>query len=255
MTNKKDDDILPAKKEAYINTIDFLEIKDVKSDILITKDKYIKILKVLPINYDLKSDFEKQSILNSYKTVLKTCNFNFQILILSEKEDINIMINKLNDIQFIKVNELDKIKFLNSEKEKEILKKKEVLSNIYFEYVKYINKLNYDENITSKSFYIILSEEKLKEENLLNKFNLRRKKKSNKSNESNVNKESIENRDSLVLQKRNNLKQDYLNKIKILNDKENKLRRSINRCGNSIKVLKDEEIYSLFDFSKRRQDV
>ncbi len=32
-----------------------------------TKQAYIKILKVIPINYNLKSDLEKQAILNSYK--------------------------------------------------------------------------------------------------------------------------------------------------------------------------------------------
>ena len=42
-------------------------------------NKIIKILKVNPINYNLKSDLEKESILNSYKIFLKTCNFNIQI--------------------------------------------------------------------------------------------------------------------------------------------------------------------------------
>ena len=42
--------------------------------------KYIKILKIIPINYNLKSDLEKASILNSYKIFLKTCNFDMQIL-------------------------------------------------------------------------------------------------------------------------------------------------------------------------------
>ena len=60
------------KKEIIINTLDFLEIENIIEDILITKDKYIRVLKVSPINYDLKSDFEKQSIISAYKTVLKT---------------------------------------------------------------------------------------------------------------------------------------------------------------------------------------
>ena len=36
---------------------------------------YIKIIKVTPINYNLKSELEKEAILSSYKTFLKTCNF------------------------------------------------------------------------------------------------------------------------------------------------------------------------------------
>ena len=44
--------------------------------IMKTKNSYIKILKVTPINYNLKSDLEKKAILNSYKIFLKTCNFD-----------------------------------------------------------------------------------------------------------------------------------------------------------------------------------
>ena len=39
-------------------------------------NKYIKILKIIPINYNLKSDLEKEAILNSYKIFLKKYNYN-----------------------------------------------------------------------------------------------------------------------------------------------------------------------------------
>lgn len=227
----------PQKREVNINTLDFLEIKDVKNDLLITKDKYIKILKVHPINYDLKSNFEKQSILNSYKTVLKTCNFNFQILILSEKEDITKMIEELNNIHFSKIDSLDKIKFIDSANISIIEEKKSRLNKIYENYINFIEKINYDENITSKSFYIIISEDKLKENN---KFNISNIFKSNRNKE----KEKIESSNSL----------EFINAVKALNDKEKKIITSINRCGNNIKVLKNEEIYKLFKFNKRRED-
>ena len=56
---------------------------------------FIKIIKVIPINYDLKSNLEKESILNSFKLFLKTCDFNMQILIQSRKDYIlfNFYIN------------------------------------------------------------------------------------------------------------------------------------------------------------------
>lgn len=47
--------------------------------IKLKNNKYIKILKITPINYNLKSDLEKSAILNSYKTFLKTCPFQMQI--------------------------------------------------------------------------------------------------------------------------------------------------------------------------------
>ena len=59
--------------------------------------KYIKIIQVYPINYNLKSDLEKSSILNSYKVFLKTCNFDIQILIQSSKEDLTNHIKKIQE--------------------------------------------------------------------------------------------------------------------------------------------------------------
>ena len=43
--------------------------------IKLKEEKYIKIIKIIPINYNLKSELEKEGILNSYKTFLKTCGF------------------------------------------------------------------------------------------------------------------------------------------------------------------------------------
>ena len=45
---------------------------------------YVMIMKVKPINYNLKSNFEKEAILNSYKIFLKTCNFDIQIIIQTQ---------------------------------------------------------------------------------------------------------------------------------------------------------------------------
>ena len=67
----------------------WIPIEEIKESgiIKINKSKYIKILKIIPINYNLKSDLEKKTILNSYKILLKTCNFDIQILIQSNKQD------------------------------------------------------------------------------------------------------------------------------------------------------------------------
>ena len=69
----------------------WLPIKEINKEgvVKLKNNKLIKIIKVNPINYNLKSNLEKESILNSYKIFLKTCNFNIQILIQSNKEDLN----------------------------------------------------------------------------------------------------------------------------------------------------------------------
>ena len=86
------------KKEKSVQ--DWIPIEKIYENgiIKIKNNKFIKILKIIPINYNLKSDLEKNSILNSYKIFLKTCNFNIQILIQSNKEDLIHHISKIEKI-------------------------------------------------------------------------------------------------------------------------------------------------------------
>lgn len=103
--------------------------------IKLKNNNYIKIIKINPINFNLKSDLEKEAILNSYKIFLKTCNFNFQILIQSNKEDLTKHINKI---------------------EKNSLQEKTLIQNISKKYIQYIKQLNHEKKSSSKNFYIIL---------------------------------------------------------------------------------------------------
>lgn len=97
--------------------------------------KYIKIIKVKPINFSLKSELEKEAILNSYKLFLKTCNFNIQILIQSNKEDLT--------------EHFEKIKENLGQEEKNI-------QEISQKYINYIKKLNNNNKSSSKNYYIII---------------------------------------------------------------------------------------------------
>ena len=107
------------------------------------KNKYVKILKINPINYNLKSDLEKKTILNSYKIFLKTCNFNIQILVQSNKIDLSQnILNIQKNIQ---------------KKENESL---EILSKNYIEF---IQNFNNSKKASTKDFYLIISNEKSKE--------------------------------------------------------------------------------------------
>ena len=113
--------------------------------IKINKNKYIKILKIIPINYNLKSDLEKKTILNSYKIFLKTCNFNIQILIQSDKEDLSKHISNI---------------------QKNIQKKEnKYLKEISENYIKFIQKLNNSKNSSSKNFYLVISSENIEKNN------------------------------------------------------------------------------------------
>ena len=98
---------------------------------------YVKIIKVIPINFNLKSNLEKEAILNSYKIFLKTCNFDIQILIQSNKEDLSKHISKIKS---------------KTKDEKENIK---LLSE---NYIKFIQEMNIDKKSSSKNFYILVKE-------------------------------------------------------------------------------------------------
>ena len=109
---------------------------------------YIKILEVTPINYNLKSDLEKEAILNSFKIFFRTCQFDIQILIQSNKEDLT--------------HHISRIKKYVSKKENKYLK------NISENYIQYISNLNNNKKSSSKKFYIIIKNQPVnkKEKNM-----------------------------------------------------------------------------------------
>ena len=119
--------------------------------IKLKENKLIKILKINPINYSLKSDLEKEAILNSYKIFLKTCNFNIQILIQSSKVDLS------NHIKNIRKNVTRKSEQKNNQQ----------LGKIAENYIDYIQKLNLNRRSSSKNFYIVIADNIDKKINIL----------------------------------------------------------------------------------------
>ena len=120
------------------STQEWIAIKNIYSDGIteLNEGSYLKILEVIPINYNLKSDLEKEAILNSYKLFFKTCNFNIQILIQSNKEDLTHHISKIR---------------------KNISKKEnKYLKNLAENYINYISQININKKSASKKFYIII---------------------------------------------------------------------------------------------------
>ena len=123
-----------------------------KGIIKIRKNKYIKILKVIPINFNLKTQLEKESILNSYKIFLKTCNFDMQILIQSKKEDLS---GHIENIQKISQKENNKI-----------------IKEYSKEYLKFIKEKNNKNKSASKNIYLIIKNNTDNlEENIIQELN------------------------------------------------------------------------------------
>lgn len=146
------------KKEQFQSVQDWLPFETIfKNGIIKLKNNsYIKIIEIIPINFNLKSELEKEAILNSYKIFLKTCQFNFQILIQSNKENLDKHISNIN---------------FQKKKEKENIQK------ISDHYIQYIKELNQNKKSSNKNFYIIIKNsienEKLEkiEENIFQELN------------------------------------------------------------------------------------
>lgn len=101
---------------------------------IITKENSrVKILKVEPINFFLRSEMEKEVILNSYKNIFKSINFDIQIIIQSTKEDLS------SNTNYIKSKEISNKKLLN-------------------QYIEYIESLNQIKKSNNKNFYLIVKE-------------------------------------------------------------------------------------------------
>lgn len=131
MKNKKIKSI-----QEWIPIDDILENGIIK----LKKNIYIKIIKIIPINFNLKSNLEKEAILNSYKIFLKTCDFDIQILIQSKKEDLS------THFSIIKNN------LKNNENN--------LLNNYFNKYINFIQKINNEKKSSSKNFFIIIKENK-----------------------------------------------------------------------------------------------
>lgn len=129
------------KKEQTVQEwLPFENIYD--SGLIFYKNNFIKILKIYPINYDLKSNLEKEAILNSFKNFLKTCDFNIQILIQSKKEDISKTISQIKNKQ----------------------EPNQKIQEIQQNYIDFMTQMNQEKNSSSKNFYMMIQ----KKVNILN---------------------------------------------------------------------------------------
>lgn len=136
--------IFNSKKTEFNSTQSWLKIDYLLNNgIIKSENRYVKIIKVIPINFNLKSELEKEAILNSYKIFLKTFNHNIQILIQSKKEDISKHISSVN---FQKENENQKIQDISQK------------------YIEYIIDLNKKKKSATKNFYIIIESKNLNKE-------------------------------------------------------------------------------------------
>lgn len=122
-------------KKEFSSVKEFFFIDSVKRGLIKLKDgTYVKIIEVKPINLNLKTDFEKETIVSNYKNFLQTLDSDIQIIIQSKKTNLN--------------NHIENIKF-NSNQYPNI-------KNLAQDYIKFIEEKK-NQSLCSKNFYIVIS--------------------------------------------------------------------------------------------------
>ena len=113
----------------------WLNIKEItKNRIKLNNKQEIVILKVLPINFNLKSKLEQNAILNSYKLFLKNLNSEIQIIVSSKKTDVS--------------KHLDEI--LKNTKENPLI------YEMSRDYIELVNNIIEQKGTITKEFYIVI---------------------------------------------------------------------------------------------------
>lgn len=75
----------------------FSPVLDIRDGIIITKDgRYFKILEFSPINFELRSPFERDGIVEQFSNVIRTWPRNVHLKIISAKSDVTPFIEDLN---------------------------------------------------------------------------------------------------------------------------------------------------------------
>ena len=108
--------------------------------IKLKNQRYIKIISVCPINYNLKSELEKEAIVHSYKLFLKTCNFDMQFVIQSNKEDYGQYFSYL---------------------QQQAKKENKTIQKIQEKYCQSIKKLSSIRQSSNKKFFLIIATSEL----------------------------------------------------------------------------------------------
>ena len=109
-------------------------LKNIENDTIIRSDLVkLNVLKVEPINFNLKTKTEQKNILESYRFLLKQCDFNFQIYIQTQKVNIEKHIKEIK-------------KCVEFESE---------IEDMATDYINFINDIVDSKGNISRKFYIV----------------------------------------------------------------------------------------------------
>jgi hypothetical protein len=119
-------------------TQNHLPVAGIQDNVLIMSDGSVRaVLKIEPINFDLKSETEQNGIIYAYQSFLNSLDFPIQIVVQSKKLDLERYLMKLEQAQNGVANDLLRIQVED--------------------YVGFVRRLISVANIMSKRFYLVVS--------------------------------------------------------------------------------------------------
>lgn len=131
------DTVRNTKNKPKTSTQSYLPISEIRDNTVVLKNGGIRtIFKTSSINFNLKSEAEQNAIIYSYQSFLNTLEFPIQIMVRSQKLDLDNYVETLNKKA--------------AEHENSLLKRQT------YEYIEYIQKLVEYADIMAKEFYVIV---------------------------------------------------------------------------------------------------
>lgn len=119
------------------STQNSLEIAELREGMVVMRDgSFRAVIACKSINFDLMSSREREGVEYSYQSFLNSLTFPIQILVRSQRVDIEPYLNKLADIQIAQDNML--------------------LGDLMEDYINFIDSLSRSANIMDKSFFIVI---------------------------------------------------------------------------------------------------
>src|SRR3989344_5328294 len=119
------------------STHQLIDVETVRDNVVVLKNKNLRaVLAVSSINFSLKSQDEKQAIVERFQDLTNSLDYTLQILIQSRQLDISEYMAFLNERAEAQTNELLKIQTS--------------------EYISFINELIKLSNVMSKMFFVIV---------------------------------------------------------------------------------------------------
>jgi hypothetical protein len=126
---------------------EWLPVKSIAGGAVITKDmRYVKITEVLPVNFHLKTPLERQNIIYSFASYLKTAPDTLQFRVVTRRLDLGIYIEKMKGYLASETNEKCREMIKDNIREVSYTAANEVTSHRFFVVFEYEAGMNAKEN-------------------------------------------------------------------------------------------------------------